>query len=310
MKRPPDLDGVRASRVQLPRGPWVRVLDALCVLFPAIPRTQWQVRFDAGRILDEACQPLPADAGCSVGMQVYYYRDVSEEPRLAAEATILHRDDHLLVVDKPHFLAVTPAGRFVRDTLLARLTRETGLDTLAPLHRIDRATAGLVMFSVKPATRDAYQALFRQRAIDKRYEAIALALPDVAFPVVRRSRIERGEPFFRMREAAGEANSETRIEVIARGQTHWHYALHPLSGRKHQLRVHMASLGAAILHDPLYPQLDQAAIAHDHAPLQLLAKGLSFADPLDGRPRRFESRLALLEVALCGGADRHDATRS
>lgn len=293
MTRPADIDGVRASRVQLSDGPWTTVLEAMCVQFPSIAAAQWQDRFDAGRVLDDAGRPLRAETTGRTGQQVYYYRDVPEEPRLDAEATLLHRDDHLLVVDKPHFLAVTPAGRFVRDTLLARLTRETGLDTLAPLHRIDRATAGLVMFSVDPTTRDAYQALFRQRAIDKRYEAIAAPRPDLVFPLVRRSRIERGEPFFRMREAEGDANSETRIEVIARGAQHWHYALHPLSGRKHQLRVHMAAIGAPILHDPLYPRLDADAVTHDRAPLQLLARALSFKDPLDGRPRHFESALQL-----------------
>lgn len=276
----------------------MHLLDALSALFPAISPARWQDRFASGRILDADGLPLQWDAHCRPGMQVHYYREVPNEPRIAAEATVLHRDAHLLIVDKPHFLPVTPAGRFVRETLLARLTRDTGLDTLTPLHRIDRATAGLVMFSLDPGTRDAYQALFRQRAIDKRYEAIAPALHDATFPLLRRSRIERGTPFFRMRETEGEANSETRIEVIARGSRSWLYVLHPVTGRNHQLRLHMAAIGAPILHDPLYPQLDDAAQRNDAAPLQLLAKSLSFIDPLDGTPRRFESRLTLMEMPV------------
>lgn len=291
--RPPALDGVGASRVTLPNGPWTSVLDALCTLFPAIPATQWRARFAQGRVLDGAGVPLSVDAPGRVGMVVHYYRDVPGEPRIDAEVTVLYRDAHLLVADKPHFLPVVPAGRFVRETALARLQRQTGLETLAPLHRIDRATAGLVLFSVDPASRDAYQALFRQRRIRKTYEAVATALPGTAFPMQRSSRIVRGTPFFRMCEAPGDANSLTRIDVSERGSRYWRYVLQPDSGRKHQLRVHMAALGAPILGDPLYPALDVAALEHDGAPLQLLASALAFDDPVDGRPRRFESRLRL-----------------
>jgi len=291
--RPPGIDGVAASRVTIPQGSWACLLDALCALFPAIPATQWRARFDQSRVLDAQGRPLRMEAPALPGMVVHYYRDVPDESRIAGEAVVLHQYDHRLVADKPDFLPVMPAGRFVRETLLARLARQTGLEALAPLHRIDRATAGLVLFSVDPATRDAYQALFRERRIDKMYEAVAAPLSDITFPTERRSRVVRGEPFFRMQETGGEANSLTRIGVLARGDRYWRYALQPVSGRKHQLRVHMAALGAPILHDPLYPRLDEHALLHDGAPLQLLAKTLAFDDPLDGRPRRFESRLTL-----------------
>lgn len=291
--RPPYIDGVAASRLEIPAGPWTTVLEALCARFPAIPSAQWRDRFARGRVLDAIGNPLDADTPSHVGLQVYYYREVPDEPVIAGEATILHRDDHLLVVDKPHFLPVVPAGRFARDTLLARLSRHTGIGTLAPLHRIDRATAGIVLFSIDPPSRAVYQALFSTRRIRKHYEAIAPALPDAVFPLLRRSRIERGDPFFRMQETTGDANCETRIEVLDRGTLHWRYALEPVTGRKHQLRVHMAALGAPILNDPLYPVLDDTASACDGEPLQLLAKALAFDDPLSGETRRFESRLAL-----------------
>jgi tRNA pseudouridine32 synthase / 23S rRNA pseudouridine746 synthase len=294
--RPPPIDGVAASRIDLPGGPWTTVLEALRARFPAIPAARWRERFARGRVLDAHGRPLAPETPARPGLRVHYYRDVPGEPPVAGEARILHRDAHLLVADKPHFLPVVPAGRFVRDTLLARLVRATGIDTLAPLHRIDRATAGLVLFSVQPATRDAYQALFRERRIRKRYQAIAPPLPASAFPLLRRSRIVRGEPFFRMQEAPGEANSETRIDVQSRGPGHWHYTLEPVTGRKHQLRVHMAALGAAIVGDPLYPTLDEAALVRDGAPLQLLAQSLAFDDPLDGAPRQFQSGHALAPV--------------
>lgn len=293
MNVPPAIDGVAASHLQLPAGSWASVFDALCARFPSVPEATWRERFLRGRVLDVAGVALALDARYRVGLDVYYYREIDDEPRLPVIERIVHADEHLVVVDKPHFLPVTPAGRFVSETLLARLVRRFGNESLAPLHRIDRLTAGLVMFSTQPATRECYQALFRERRIDKRYEAIAPALPDVGFPLVRRTCIERGEPFFRMREADGEPNSETRIDVIERGGEGWRYALAPVSGRKHQLRVHMAALGAPILHDPLYPQLSQPEPDDLERPLKLLARSLSFVDPLDGRERRFESGLEL-----------------
>jgi tRNA pseudouridine32 synthase/23S rRNA pseudouridine746 synthase len=198
-----------------------------------------------------------------------------------------------MVVDKPHFLPVTPAGAHVHETLLGRLVRRTGNDGLAPLHRIDRETAGLVLFSANPRSRARYQALFRERGIEKRYEAMAPALPDVEFPCFRASRMVAGEPFFRMQEIDGVANSETRIDVIARGDSNWRYALTPITGRKHQLRVHMAALGAPIANDRLYPSLRHRETGDYSAPLQLLAKRLSFIDPLSGIGRTFSSTLLL-----------------
>lgn len=283
----PELDGVPASRLQLPPGPWATVLDALCARFPAVPRAVWQSRFDRGRVLDATGAPLARHAAHRAGLEIGYYREVVDEPRIEDEARIVYADARLVVADKPHGLPVMPAGRFVTQTLLARLRRELGMPHLVPLHRLDRATAGLVMFSADPATRAAYHVLFQERRVVKRYEALAPALTGIDFPHRRCSRMERGEPFFRMREADGPANSETVIEVIERGGATWRYALTPVTGRKHQLRLHMAVLGAPILHDPWYPALQDAR--PDAPPLQLLARALAFDDPHDGTPRHFVS---------------------
>lgn len=288
-----DPDGTPCSRLQLPRGAWATVFDALCERFPAIDRATWRNRFARGRVLDATGQPLGMDAAYRVGMEVRYFREVRDEPVIPFEAPLLHVDEHLVVVDKPHFLPVTPAGGFVRQTVLARLVEQLGNPELVPLHRIDRGTAGLVLFSANPATRSAYQALFRERHIRKQYEALAPPLPELVFPQVRRSRLVRGEPFFRMREVDGEANSESRIDVIERGVDAWRYALEPVTGRKHQLRVHMAALGAAIANEGFYPVLREEGADDYDRPLKLLARSLRFVDPLSGRERVFESRRRL-----------------
>jgi tRNA pseudouridine32 synthase/23S rRNA pseudouridine746 synthase len=278
-----------ASALQLPPGAWASLLDGLCARFPQVERARWLDRFARGRVLDSRGQPLSVDAPYRAGATIHYFREVAEERRIPFGETILHVDEHLVVADKPHFLPVAPAGQHVRETLLTRLVGRLGNRNLVPLHRIDRGTAGLVLFSADKGSRGAYQALFRERRIEKRYEAVAPALPGLRFPLVRESRLVKSEPFFRMREEVGEPNSRTRIEVLSSEGDWWRYALFPVSGRKHQLRVHMAGLGAPIRHDPYYPDLTDQAPDDYGRPLQLLARGLSFVDPLTGAQRTFES---------------------
>ena len=241
MSRPPAIDGLAPSALQLPPAPWATLIDGLCAHFPTVSREAWLDRFARGRVLDADGGALAPEAPHRIGLEVHYYREVADEPRIPFAETVLHVDEHLLVADKPHFLPVTPSGAHAHETLLARLVRRTGNPDLVPLHRIDRETAGIVLFSVNPATRAAYQALFRERRIEKHYEAIAPALPQLEFPLTRCSRIAPGEPFFRMREVDGDPNSETRIDVIERGEEWWRYGLQPITGKKHQLRVHMAA---------------------------------------------------------------------
>ncbi|MEQ7421296.1 RluA family pseudouridine synthase [Xanthomonas campestris pv. campestris] len=283
----PIRDGVPASQFQLPVGPWQTVFEALCACFPGVDGATWRDRFARGRVLDAQQQALEVSAPYRLGAEIYYFREVVDELIISAVETVVHADAHLVVACKPHFLPVVPAGAYVRETLLARLVRRFDNPSLVPLHRIDRDTAGLVLFSANPATRGIYQAMFRERRIRKHYLAVAPPLPGLTFPYVHRSRLEPGEPFFRMREGVGEPNSETVIDVVARGADTWTYRLEPITGRKHQLRVHMAALGAPILHDRFYPDLEDQRPDDPERPLQLFAHTLDFDDPITGELRRF-----------------------
>jgi len=288
----PTAPTVAPSHLQLPPGPWPSLLDGLCAHFPQISRARWLDRFERGRVQDRQGRPLQPAHAWRAGFELRYFREVACEPVIDGIETVLHEDDELLVADKPHFLPVVPAGAFVTQTLLARLVARTGNPDLVPLHRLDRLTAGVVLFSKRPATRDAYQRLFRERRIEKVYEALAPALPGTAFPREYRSRVVPGEPFFRMQEAPGEPNSLTRMAVIDDRGAIWRYQLRPVTGRKHQLRLHMASIGAPILGDDLYPCLRQGP-GEGGMPLQLLAAQLRFVDPVSGQCHAFRTCLHL-----------------
>lgn len=232
------------------------------------------------------------------GLRLYYYRALPREPVLPFKEQVLYQDAHLLVADKPHFMPVTPSGQYLQSTLLVRLRNRLDLPHLAPLHRIDRDTAGLVLFSVQPATRGAYHALFRDRLMHKTYLAVAPWRRGLEFPLVRHSRLEPGTPFFRTREVAGPANSETQIDVEEVQGAWARYRLHPVTGKRHQLRVHMAALGLPLRNDAFYPEVQDAPEGDHSRPLQLLAQRLQFTDPLSGTARMFESALQLLPLPM------------
>ncbi len=277
----------------LPHGQWPTVLDCLCDSFPAIHRQHWLSRFERELVLDNHRQPIRHDRPHHTGLRIYYFREIANEKEIPFYESILYMDEHLLVADKPHFLPVTPSGDYVSQTLLSRLIARFQNPELQPLHRIDRHTAGLVLFSVQKKTRGLYQALFRDQKIDKCYEAIAPALPQLSFPHTRATRIVRGDPFFLSQEVDGEVNAQTIIDVIEQRGDLCRYALQPVSGKKHQLRLHMAALGAPICNDALYPVVNDAIADDYEKPLQLLASEVTFVDPLSGTPRYFKSELRL-----------------
>ena len=291
---PPLRHGVGPSCVALPHSGSGTLLEFLARRMPDIGIDIWRQRIAEGDVLDEHGVVLTPGRLFEPGLRLYYYRALPDEPVLPFEAQVLYQDAHLLVADKPHFMPVTPSGRYLQQTLLVRLKRRLGLPELSPLHRIDRDTAGLVLFSVQQRTRGAYQALFRDRQITKHYDAVAPWRADVHFPRDHRSRLEESPQFFRMHEVPGEPNSHTHMQVLQVAGAWALYRLSPITGKRHQLRVHMAALGLPLRNDPFYPVVNDPPEGDYSRPLQLLARSLEFVDPLTTEPRVFESQQRLI----------------
>ena len=289
----PIIDGVSPSSKWLPAGPWKTILDFLKDRFAEVDAETWLSRMDRGQVVDETGSRLDAGSPYRVGACVFYYREVESEKTIPFDEYVLYEDENILAVDKPHFLPVIPSGRFLRETLLVRLRKQGKPQALAPIHRLDRETAGVMLFSVNAKTRGHYASLFRNRRIKKLYEALAPTLPELRFPLTRRSRIVPGQPFFRMTEVEGEPNTETCIDVLEHLDRLTLYQLLPTTGRKHQLRLHLSGLGIPIVNDRLYPEPTCAADTDSDDdfsnPLKLLARSISFSDPLTGRECYFES---------------------
>ena len=292
----PVRDGVSPSCVVLPTHGQGSMLDFLAQRLPGVARDEWRQRMQAGDVVDERGQAASPERAFEGGLRLYYYRSLPAEPVLPFSEAVLYQDDHLVVADKPHFMPVTPSGRYLRNTLLVRLKHQLGLPELSPLHRIDRDTAGLVLLSVQQRTRGAYQALFRDRQITKHYEATAPWRAGLAFPRDHASRLEEASQFFRMHEVPGEPNSLTRIELLEAAGTWARYRLSPVTGKRHQLRVHMAALGLPLRNDAFYPEVNDPPEGDFSRPLQLLARSLEFVDPVTGAARRFESERRLLPL--------------
>lgn len=298
--------GIKPSKVYLPHDKAFigkLLIDFLASHFSHIDKITWQQRFDSGLISLENGEILTADTPYQAGQTILYFRHVENEPVIPFEPSILHLDEHLLVVDKPHFLPVIPTGQFVSQTLLAKLRvklrihqelQHLNVMDISPIHRLDKDTAGVMLLSVNPTTRSHYQSLFEKKQVKKVYEAIAPTRTDLDYPLQISSRLERGESFFLTQTVDGEPNSFTKIELIKPlaeyGGEFSLYRLTPLTGKKHQLRVHMASLGMPLLNDNFYPIAQPKGTSDFTKPLKLLAKSIEFIDPLTNVKRIFASQ--------------------
>ncbi|MDQ3404152.1 MAG: RluA family pseudouridine synthase [Actinomycetota bacterium] len=289
----PQRHGLDAARLRLPdEGQWVTIRDHLVERLPRVEPARIDAMLREERIVG-LDGPVAVDAPYAPGSFVWFHRDLPVEVPVPFEIGVVHQDEDLLVVDKPHFLSTIPRGKHVVETALVRLRRELGIPALSPAHRLDRVTAGLLMFVVRPESRGAYQTLFRDRLVRKEYEAIARHDPGLVSPTVVRSRIVKERGVITAREVVGEPNAETVVELVEHRDGVGRYRLSPLTGRTHQLRLHMSGLGVPIFGDDFYPVLTEKPLDDFTRPLQLLARVLAFTDPLSGLPRRFESRARL-----------------
>ncbi|SCD77030.1 tRNA pseudouridine32 synthase / 23S rRNA pseudouridine746 synthase [Streptomyces sp. BpilaLS-43] len=296
----PQRSGVDPVRVRLPQDPvgaWPTVRDHLLDRFGgAIGAGRVEAMLAEGRFVGADGVAVGADEPYTAGRHLWFHRDFAPEAPVPFPVGVVHRDEHVVVADKPHFLATTPRGRHITETAVARLRAHLGIAELQPAHRLDRLTAGLVLFVVRPEERGAYQTLFRDRLVRKEYEAVAPYDPEVALPRTVRGRIVKERGVMAARVEPGEANSESRIELLEHRAGLGRYRLLPATGRTHQLRVHMNALGLPLVHDPVYPAVlpEPEPGGEDYTrPLQLLARVLEFTDPVTGRPHRFESGLRL-----------------
>lgn len=296
--KPPNRNGVGPSCVGLPAGPWPSLIDFLTARFPNVAPQTWLERLARGDVINEHGTTISPEQAClppyPAHTRLYYYREVPNEPSIPFEEVVLYQDEHLLVVDKPHFLPVVPSGGYLAETVLVRLKNKLGLDDLVPIHRIDRDTAGLVLFSKQPSSRAAYSALFSQHQVHKTYHAIAPWRSDVPMPQTRQSRITEAGHFMLQHEVPGVPNALTHIDVMQVQGELARYALRPVTGQRHQLRVHMLGLGLPILNDGLYPELTPEGQVDYARPLQLLARELAFTDPVSQASRHFVSQRRLM----------------
>jgi len=292
---PPLINGVSASKVFLPHDISAPTIFAyLCQHFPHIQTSEWQQRFSDELIYAADGEKLKIDSIYTPNSHIFYYRFLAQEIHVPFQHEILFENDDLLVVDKPHFLTMTPTGQYVQETLLVRLKKQTGYEALTPIHRLDRETAGVVLFCKKPECRGIYQQLFADRKVQKIYHAIAAYRSEIIFPQTLQLHMEKGNPFYTMQTNAGKAqNTETFIELLEHNQQHAKYRLQPKTGKQHQLRVHLNYLGLPILNDPFYPMVAHKADDDFSQPLQLLAKEIYFIDPILNQEMCFSSNFEL-----------------
>ncbi len=286
------------SHITLPslEQPLPTLLDFLDGRFHRVGREVWLERLQTGKIMDELGNIVDESTPYRINARLSYYREVKAEPRIPFTETILYEDEHILVADKPHFLPVTPSGKAVNECLLHRLMNRTGNKQLAPCHRLDRDTAGVVLLSKDPAITKYYNVLFTQGLIHKQYEAIAGVPEDITQSEwLVESRIEPTGKLALHHNVAGKINARSHIqlqELLGGGLGR--FSLSPLTGKTHQLRLHMGMIGCWILFDRSYPQLQPVPEIPDYSrPLQLLAKSLTFTDPVTGTDHHFTSQLHL-----------------
>lgn len=248
------------------------------------------------RFVLDSGEPLRADAGYRPHTFVWFYRDLPEETPVPGRVRVVHRDERIVVVDKPPFLSSIPRGKHIAESVVVRMRHELGLPELTPMHRLDRVTSGLLILATERRWRGAYQSMFMRGEVSKTYRAVAGIRDGLELPVVVRNHLRKRHGTWQGEEVPGLApNAESLVELehelpaASGGERRGVYRLTPRTGKTHQLRLHMLGLGIPIEGDPLYPVVREVAVDDFGTPLQLLASELRFPDPIDGTERRFAS---------------------
>ena len=286
----------QASFIALPQisQPPATVFDYFCYRFDNVPASVWRERFTQGKVHWQDGQLLDLTTPYRPQQKVYYYREVANETLPPFEESILYEDELIVLANKPHFMALHPGGSVINQCLINRLRVRTGSEQLIAAHRLDRATAGIVLLVKQSGHRDAYHGLFRHGQISKRYQALAKLPPELladyragrlSLPTrwTVKNRIDKGTPSFTMCVVDGEPNSHSEIALISIDGEIGRFELIPISGKTHQLRLHMKSLGMPILNDNFYPKLLPKEAEDITRPMKLLAQQLAFKDPVSGR---------------------------
>lgn len=267
------------------------VLAFLSSHFARIGESVWRQRIVDGKVHWQDGTLIGLASPYRPTARVYYYREVIEEAKVPFAERILFQDANIILAYKPHFLPVTPSGNYVNECLVHRLRRSTGIDTISPAHRLDRETAGVILMTVQPATRHRYHQLFVEGNIRKDYQALAKLTPaliaqyqrgqlDLPIHWTVKNRMQPSEPSFIMQVVPGEANTHSQISLVAIKGDIGLFHLSPITGKTHQLRVHMQSLGMPLLNDRFYPTLLPKGPDNFQQPLKLIAQRLAFIDPL------------------------------
>lgn len=315
----PQIEGLDAARLVTPAGvrgetlPWATMEQWLRSRLPSHVPVASMV--EQGAFVYEDGAPVRASDPFRARTHVWFHREVAPETQVPGRIHIIHRDARVVVVDKPPFLATMPRGSHVRQTALVRLRHELDLPDLSPMHRLDRATSGLLAFTTERRWRGPYQQLFDRREVSRTYWALAPLAPDLTFPLAVRNHLEKRVGGLQTRVVSGRApNAETLVEfegevggvgvgkagAAGDGGGMGVYRLTPRTGRTHQLRAHLNALGIPIVGDALYPEILDVAADDFSTPLQLLAGRMSFVDPVDGQRRTFRS-VRGVPVATEGG---------